>query len=456
MHAVSGLFMTFLLNSLWQVTLIALAGRLCSRLLRGAAGRHLYRLWASCLGLAVLLPLLSLLYPNEIIPKVLIAPFAATANSAIANSETWLAAWRRLVGAKFLFSEYWIAGISALYFVFLAGRLARFFSAWRKAKSMRESAHVAELPLTLTDAVRRCRKAFGLQAVPVLCSRVGCGPLTTGIWRPVVIVPEFLLAHDAQEHWLPVLAHEFAHVSRRDCLFHLLQQLLYWPISFHPAAAMIQRQISAAREHACDEMATERLVDRAVYARSLVRIADMMPGLRAAPLPGYGLGIFDADILEERIMKLLTNNTSSAWRTKTALALTALVLLALSVSASAFSFKVNHAGDTAVLISFAAAPSPGEDVLKIGPGVTPPKLITKANPSYPAEAKRAKREGVVVVAAVITEKGLTEDVRVVKSVAPDLDESAVSAVRQWKFEPALKDGKPVKVAIKLEINYSLK
>lgn len=456
MPSVNHLVVTFLLNSLWQITLIAAAGWLCSRLLRNASSRHVYRMWSACLVLSVLAPLLSLLYPAEIVPGILIAQSTAAAGLGQPTPDSWQAAFLRLMHPKFSLSSQWITGFSVLYFVFLASCFSWFLNSWRKARRIWESAELRTLPASLTRNVERCRSAFGLEKVPVLCSRLVRGPATAGIRNPVVILPEFLLANEADEQWLSVLAHEFAHIHRRDCLFHLLQQLLCWPVSFHPAVTAIKRQISAAREQACDEMATDRVIDRRTYARSLVSIADLMPGLGIALETNYSLGIFDADILEERVMKLLRNNSTSALGRRTALALTVMVLLVLSASVFAFSFKLNDASNGKSLVSLAAVASPGEEPLQLGPGITPPKIVTKVNPSYPVEAKKEKREGTVVLALVVTEKGLPEDVRVAKSAAVDLDESAMAAVRQWKYEPALKDGKPVKVKIQIEINYSLK
>jgi TonB family protein len=219
---------------------------------------------------------------------------------------------------------------------------------------------------------------------------------------------------------------------------------------------MMKRRISAARERACDEMATEKLIERASYARALVGIAGMMPNPRPLSQPDYSLGIFDADILEKRIMKLLRNNSASTfWTTISPLTTTA-ILLGLCISVSAFSFRVDQGANAAGLVSFGVANSQAQDALKVGPGITPPKIISKVQPTYPIDAKKVKHQGIVVLATVIGTDGKVENIRVLKSVDPSLDQSAMDAVRQWTFEPALKDGKPVKVETHVEINFSLK
>jgi TonB family protein len=453
MHTVNRLVVTFLLNSLWQTTLVTAVTWACSRLLRNVASRHVYHLWVTCLVLSILLPSLCLLHPGEIVPKVLVPQLTVNATSAGVSAGSWQAGWLRLVTTRFSFDSRWITGLSGLYLLFAAGCLGRFWVSWQKAKHIRRSARECELPSSVAAIAHRCERAFGLRYIPILRSALVHGPLVTGIWSRVVIVPEFLVTEGDEEQWLSALAHEFAHIRRRDCLFNLLQHLLYWPILFHPATLLMKRQISAAREQVCDEMATGSVIDRPTYARSLVSIATRMQQIRA-PQPIYSLGIFDADSLEERIMKLLQNNSSPAFRRKAAM-LTTVVCLALCVSVSAFSLKIHDSGKTALLALFPVGPSE-QGVLKVGPGITPPKVVSQVQPVYPADAKRAKREGVVVLAVVVTEDGVVQEVQVAKSAAPDFDQNAVDAVRQWKFEPAWKDGKPVKVETHIEVSYSLK
>jgi TonB family protein len=61
-----------------------------------------------------------------------------------------------------------------------------------------------------------------------------------------------------------------------------------------------------------------------------------------------------------------------------------------------------------------------------------------------------------VLEVAISETGAVENVAVIKSLAPGLDMAAVNAVRQWKFKPATRDGKPVPVLFNLTINFKLK
>lgn len=94
-----------------------------------------------------------------------------------------------------------------------------------------------------------------------------------------------------------------------------------------------------------------------------------------------------------------------------------------------------------------AAPkvTPGMLVQLGQPGVVPPKSIKKVPARYPEAAKQRRLEGVVGLSILVSETGKVVDVKVVKSANAMLDDAAVEAVKQWTYEPATKDGVPVKV-----------
>jgi len=84
-----------------------------------------------------------------------------------------------------------------------------------------------------------------------------------------------------------------------------------------------------------------------------------------------------------------------------------------------------------------------------------PIAIRKADPQYTEEARNAKIEGAVLIQVLITEDGVPTDPKVVRSLDKGLDEKALEAVRQWRFKPGLKDGKPVAVSATIEMNFKL-
>lgn len=88
-------------------------------------------------------------------------------------------------------------------------------------------------------------------------------------------------------------------------------------------------------------------------------------------------------------------------------------------------------------------------------GVSAPRLISKIDPEYSPEARQAKYQGTVILSLIVTPDGRAYGIRVARSLGMGLDEKAVEAVRQWHFEPALKDGRPVAVAVDVEVNFRL-
>jgi protein TonB len=97
----------------------------------------------------------------------------------------------------------------------------------------------------------------------------------------------------------------------------------------------------------------------------------------------------------------------------------------------------------------------GGGVFHVGGGVSAPKAIYSPDPEYSEEARKAKYQGVCVVSLIVGPDGKPRDLRVMRSLGLGLDEKAIEAVNQWKFEPAQKDGKAVAVAINVEVTFHL-
>jgi TonB family protein len=93
---------------------------------------------------------------------------------------------------------------------------------------------------------------------------------------------------------------------------------------------------------------------------------------------------------------------------------------------------------------------------RVGGEVMPPAVTARVEPRYSEDYRRAGISGIVIVEALISETGAVQDVRVLKSVAPDLDTATVEAVRQWKFAPATVHGKPTPVIFNLTVNFKLR
>ncbi|MGC1647223.1 MAG: energy transducer TonB [Candidatus Sulfotelmatobacter sp.] len=97
----------------------------------------------------------------------------------------------------------------------------------------------------------------------------------------------------------------------------------------------------------------------------------------------------------------------------------------------------------------------GGGAYRVGGGVTAPRVIYGPEPQFSDEARKAKYQGTVVLWLVVGSDGRTHDIRVRQSLGMGLDEKAIEAIRQWKFEPGRKDGIPVAVQVDIEVNFHL-
>ncbi len=97
----------------------------------------------------------------------------------------------------------------------------------------------------------------------------------------------------------------------------------------------------------------------------------------------------------------------------------------------------------------------GGGAYRVGGGVSAPKALYAPDPEYSEEARKAKYQGTVVLWLVVGADGKPQQIKVQRSLGMGLDEKAVEAVRNWKFEPAKKDGQAVPVMINVEVNFRL-
>src|SRR5215471_15336689 len=87
--------------------------------------------------------------------------------------------------------------------------------------------------------------------------------------------------------------------------------------------------------------------------------------------------------------------------------------------------------------------------------VTQPELIWKSEPEYTEEARKVKLQGTVQLRIVVDERGRAESIEVTHGLGLGLDERAVAAVRQWKFKPGMRGGKPVPTVAIVRVSFRL-
>lgn len=98
----------------------------------------------------------------------------------------------------------------------------------------------------------------------------------------------------------------------------------------------------------------------------------------------------------------------------------------------------------------------GEQAYRVGPDLKPPRATYAPDPHYSPEAQQKKYQGTVVLALIIDASGRPTTIVVTRPLGLGLDERALAAVSFWKFSPATLQGKPVPVAINVEVNFRLR
>ena len=101
------------------------------------------------------------------------------------------------------------------------------------------------------------------------------------------------------------------------------------------------------------------------------------------------------------------------------------------------------------------APPADPSVQLIGGPVKPPVLIRSVTPSITSAMRTARMSGNVEVNLVLDESGIPTEVHAVRSLGQDFDEAAVTAVRQYRFKPATRDGHPVKVSMYVNVSFKI-
>ena len=97
----------------------------------------------------------------------------------------------------------------------------------------------------------------------------------------------------------------------------------------------------------------------------------------------------------------------------------------------------------------------GGGIHKVGGGVSAPILVTKVDPEFSEEARRAKFMGVVTINLIVDTAGRPQNAHVIRGVGMGLDEKALEAVRQYRFKPAMENGHPVPVQVNIEVQFQI-
>jgi TonB family protein len=446
MYSAGSLIASILVNAVWQIPLIAGAGWLAIRVLRRLGPQAGHSISIVTLMAATLTP--GLPHLSRLVAALFIQPAVQSHHSIVPTIV-------QNTGSPGHNVYMLPTAILWLLFVLYLGSV--FYFAIRLARSLYFTTDLLDEagPIALTPEQRglwdRCKRSFSLSTVRILSSPRLAGPVALGLGEPVLLLPAAFPLKCSPPNFLAALAHECAHIQRRDFKKNLFYEIASLVFGFHAAIWFIKAQIAQTREMVCDAMATETLVESRHYSQSLMRLAALVA---AAPqfstLPA--IGIFDANILEKRIM--IMNCRKQPARTFFRLGLlipTMLVLLSVAAGSAAMAVVIEPQSPS----QNGSQGSSYGPVYKVGKDVTAPVVLKSVQAKFPKSAKDTKAgfEAIVLVHLVVDAEGAPRDVQISRSYNADFDAEAIKAIRQYRFKPSMKDGRPVAVEVTIEVDF---
>lgn len=349
MAPVNLILSTYVLNALWQIPIIAATAWLCVTFANRLPAKYQHAVWVAALLLGVGLPLLSLPRPNmaegtgraasvHAARKDGYDPLLEKQSDGMGLRGMHRRSQNVALGAKLQWT------LVIVYWAILAYRLLRLVWAWRRTQRLLANVTHVNPPAAIQEVVDRLAHQYSLGEVLIRSSREAASPFITGIRRPVLVIPETLLQKTTEADLSLVLAHEFAHLRRRDFLLNLVYEIASIPVAFHPMTALVKKRIEDSRERACDEIAAEQTGSRSEYASSLLRVAQSISGASLRKQAGHVLGLFETDNLEERIMSLLARKKQIGERVgRLVLGVVGAVFAVVCLGMSGFTLQVNAA-----------------------------------------------------------------------------------------------------------------
>jgi len=265
-----------------------------------------------------------------------------------------------------------------------------------------------------------------------------------------------------ESHQRAVACHEFLHVARRDWLLNLLEELVLTLFWFHPAIWWTIRNIRLGREQVVDREVVALTGARKPYLHALLEIAGVA---RAMPVPAP---LF---LLESQLARRVASLVKEVRMSKPRLIASLVIALAVLVAAGWWAIKTFRlrapAGlPTEHMIGYGSSAPPGSDLpstfmfYKVEGNVKAPVPVYKPDPPYTSQARKDKVQGTIVAAVGVDASGNVAGVKLIavslsRNLSDGLDQSLVQTLRTWRFEPAMKKGKPVPVMVTVETSFRL-
>ncbi len=265
------------------------------------------------------------------------------------------------------------------------------------------------------------------------------GPITFGWFRPVIVFPESFAELDAAMQ-KAVACHELLHVKRGDWFWNTFEELVRTVFWFHPGFYWLIGRIQLTREQVVDEQAVAMLGSRKTYLHSLVEIARWKNSAASLPAPLF----LRESQFSRRVRQLLQSREVRMSKAKSTIFWS--VCVALLSATGWWSLA------TLPLTATPSARMPQEEPtarepVRVGSRVMANKLVHKVDPEIPGRPGSSRPLAQFILSIVVDKNGVVQQVKVLQGAEdhPPSNSAATDAVKQWRYEPFLLDGKPVPV-----------
>ncbi|QHL88030.1 M48 family metalloprotease [Nibribacter ruber] len=270
-----------LLHSVWQGTLLAILLAILLRLMHRHSAATRYRVaWAGLMALVLMAGITYYkLYEPAVPPasltraSVIVSSTAVTAGAEVLTTQTF---WEEVTAQSQAYFEQHLPAMVLLWLLGMVVMGMRLLGGWVYVQRLR-SYRVQPVPEAWQQKAAAVGRQLGLaQAVAVAESALVKMPMVIGHVKPLILLPLGALAGLSTAQIEAILAHELAHVHRKDYLLNLLQSLVETLFFFHPAVWWISDCIRTEREHACDDLAISVCGDSLTYAYALTHLEELL------------------------------------------------------------------------------------------------------------------------------------------------------------------------------------
>ncbi len=334
-----------LLSNTLLASILAICAVLCARYYRKPVVAH--GLWLLVFLKMITPPLLTPMFPVEIPAAPATAEFSQPVTSPVAQSLPTSLPQSEPISAAAIVAQDIPSQVptrsvqppldtmTILYWIWAAGTVGWFvLLAWRTLRFHRTTRHVNLAPQRLQQQVRELAEQFGITNPPEI--RIIQARVSPLLWRvggqPLILLPADLLEKLSSAQISTVIAHELAHLQRRDHWARRLMLLVtgvYW---WHPVVWWARRGLLHAEEQCCDAQVVTALPQHSRdYAAALLQTIDFLTGAHP-PLPASATAFGQGKILKRRFEMILDKGVSAklSWKIRSLMWVMGLAVLAVS------------------------------------------------------------------------------------------------------------------------------